>query len=209
MTLRIVLADDHAMIRDCLKVYLDSAGYTVVGEADNGADAVRHVQSLRPQLVLLDFAMPVLNGIDAARQVLHHAPGTKVVLMTAYSEDQYVIEALRAGIVGYVLKKRTACDLLEAIREVEKGNVYLSPGISRAVVHQMLNQTSPSGVLTMRERQVLQLIAEGSTSKEIGVKLGISTKTAESHRNRLMAKLDIHETAGLVRHALRLGLIQV
>jgi DNA-binding NarL/FixJ family response regulator len=209
MGLRIVLADDHAMVRDCLKSYLQSAGFSVVAEAGNGADVVHHVQTLRPQLVLLDFVMPILNGIDAARQVLHHAPDTKVVLMTAYSEDQYVIEALRAGIVGYVLKNRTICDLVEAIQEVERGNVYLSPGISRAVVHQMLNQNSPSSVLTPRERQVLQLIAEGRTSKEVGIQLGISTKTAESHRNKLMAKLDIHETAGLVRHAIRLGLIQV
>ncbi len=209
MALRIVLADDHALVRDCLKSCLMNAGFAVVGEACDGAEAVRQVRTLRPDLALLDFAMPILNGIDAAREILQLAPRTKTILTTGYSDNRYVIEALRAGVVGFVLKKRTVQDLLEAIREVERGNVYLSPGISRAVVQEIMNKTTSFEMLTPRERQVLQQIAEGRTTKEIAVQLGISSKTAASHRARLMEKLDIHETAGAVKYAIRLGLIQL
>ena len=209
MALRILLADDHALVRDCLKVYLEGAGFTVVGEACDGAEAVRLVNSLHPQVALLDFVMPALNGIDAAREISNTSPSTKVVLLTGFSEDRYVIEALRAGVSGYVLKTKAAYDLVQAIQEVDRGNVYLSPGISRAVVHEMLHKTGgESDVLSPRERQVLQLIAEGKTSKEVAVQLGISLKTAVSHRTNIMEKLDLHETAALVRYAIRRGLIQ-
>lgn len=209
MALRILLADDHAVVRDCLKVYLEKAGFTVVGEAGDGAEAVRQAQALHPQVALLDISMPNLNGIDAAREVMRHSPRTKTILLTAYSDDKFVIGAMRAGVAGYVLKSKAAYDLVQAIREVDQGNVFLSPGISRAIVHQMLNKDSvPSDVLTLRERQVLQLIAEGKTTKEIAADLGISTKTAESHRTNIIEKLDIHDVAGLVRYAMRDGLIQ-
>ncbi len=209
MTLRIILADDHVMIRQCLRTHLEAEGFSVVGEAGDGAEAVRLAQALHPQIAVLDFGMPCLNGIDAAREVVKASPSTKPVLLTAFSEDQYVIAALKAGVVGYVLKSKAVQDLVQALSEVERGNLYLSPCISRAVVQEMLNKnTAPSEVLSPRERQVLQLIAEGKTTKEAAVHLGISTKTAESHRSNIIEKLDIHDTAGLVRYAIRLGLIQ-
>ncbi len=209
MAVRIVLADDHAMVRECLKTYLESSGFSVVGEACDGADAVRQTSTLHPQIAVFDLAMPELNGIDAAREVSRLSPQTKTILLTAYSEDRYVMEALRAGVVGYVLKSKAASDLVQAIHEVEDGHFYLSPGISRAVVQQMLN--NPPGadpVLSRRERQVLKLIADGKTTKEIAKELGISTKTGETHRTNLMEKLDIHDVAGLVRYAIRQGLVQ-
>ena len=210
MALRIILADDHVMIRQCLKTHLTSAGFLVVGEAGDGLEAVKLAQSLHPQIAVLDFSMPSLNGIDAAREILRCSPSTKPVLLTAYTEDQYVITALRAGVLGYVLKSKAVEDLVGALSEVARGNVYLSPGISRAVVQEMLNKnTSPADVLSARERQVLQMVAEGNTTKEVASSLGISIKTAESHRSHIIEKLDIHDTAGLVRYAIRAGLVQL
>jgi two-component system response regulator NreC len=153
--------------------------------------------------------MPVLNGIDTARELKKSSPGTMVILLTQHDEDQYVTEALRAGVRGYVLKSQAGEDLVHAIREVSRGSVYLSPSISRTVVDAYLSKTYLSNdPLSGRERQVLQLVGEGKSTKEIAVYLGISVKTAESHRARLMKKLDIHETASLVRYAIRRGLIQ-
>jgi DNA-binding NarL/FixJ family response regulator len=210
VAVRIILADDHAMVRQCLRTHLESEGFAVVGEASDGAEAVRLAETLHPQVAVLDFGMPILNGIDAAREIVRVSPSTRPVLLTAYCEDQYVIAALKAGVVGYVLKSKAVQDLVSALREVERGNLYLSPSISRAVVQEMLNKnTNPADVLSPRERQLLQLIAEGRTTKEAAVQLGISTKTAESHRSNIIGKLNIHETAGLVRYALRIGLIQL
>jgi DNA-binding NarL/FixJ family response regulator len=209
MAVRIILADDHVMMRQCLRPHLEREGFTVVGEAGDGAEAVRLVQTLHPQIAVLDLSMPILNGIDAAREIVKISPATKTILLTQYCEDQYVIEALRAGVVGYVLKAKALHDLLAAMSEVARGNLYLSPSISRAVVHEMLkDEPTPTDVLSPRERQILQLIAEGRTSKEAAAHLGISVKTAECHRSNIMMKLDIHETAGLVRHAIRIGIIQ-
>ena len=209
MSLRIVLAEDQVLVRECLKSFLESAGFAVVGESCDGADAVRKVQTLHPQIALFDIAMPTLNGIEAAREAIRHSPQTKIVLVTAYGSAEYIIEALRAGVAGYVLKTKAAYDLVQAIREVEQGNVYLSPGISRNVVQEMLNYngTTPSELLSPRERQVLQLIAEGKTTKEIGVQLEITTKTAESYRTNIIQKLDIHDAVGLVRYAIRHGIV--
>ena len=210
MATRMILADDHTMVRQCLKTHLEKEGFVVLGEASDGAEAVKLAESCHPQVAILDFSMPVLNGIDAAREIIRVSPSTKPVLLTAYCEDQYVIAAMRAGVVAYVLKSKAVQDLVSALWEVERGNLYLSPSISRAVVQEMLNKNSnPSEVLSPRERQLLQLIAEGKTTKEAAVLLGISTKTAESHRSNIIEKLNIHETAGLVRYALRIGLIQL
>ncbi|HXB68745.1 MAG TPA: response regulator transcription factor [Candidatus Acidoferrales bacterium] len=209
MSLRILLADDHAIVRDGMKSFLQSEGCTVVGEASNGQDAVTLAGKLRPDVAVLDLTMPLLNGVDAAQAIRQVAPDTKTIVVTQHKEDHFVVEALRAGAVGYVLKTHAARDLLQAVREVLQGNIYLSPGISGAVVHAMLNgDGKPKEVLTPRERQVLQLIAEGKSTKEVAVQIGVSTKTGESHRARLMEKLDIHQTAGLVRYAIRHGLIQ-
>ncbi|HMC82520.1 MAG TPA: response regulator transcription factor [Candidatus Polarisedimenticolia bacterium] len=210
MSLRILLADDHVIVRQGLRALLDRERLEVVGEASDGREAVRLAMTLRPEVAVLDLAMPLLNGMDAAREILKTDPRTKVILLTMHTEDRYVLEALRAGVSGYVVKTRAAGDLLEAIREVQRGHFYLSPGISRVVIEAFLAKGDPpSDPLTSRERQVLQLIAEGKTTKQAAALLDISVKTAETHRTRIMQKLDIHETAGLVRYAIRLGLTQV
>jgi two-component system response regulator NreC len=209
MPIRIVLADDHVLVRQGLKSLLEREGHQVVGEASDGQEAVRHVSSLQPDIVVMDISMPILNGLNAAREISQTFPKTKTILLTQHDEDQYVSEAIEAGVKGYVLKSQVANDLLEAIRQVSRGQVYLSPGVSRAVMEAYRSKSERrKDPLTLRERQVLQLIAEGKSTKEVALLLGISAKTAESHRTRLMQKLDIHEVAGLVRYAVRRGIVQ-
>lgn len=209
MPTRVLLADDHALIRQGLKALLEKQGFCVVGEASDGQEAVRTVEKAQPDVAIIDISMPILNGVEAARELKKSSPETKVVLLTQHDEDQYVTEALRAGVKGYVLKSQAAEDLVHAIQEVCHGSVYLSPHISRAIVDAYLSKSSVStDPLSGRERQVLQLVGEGKSTKDIAVHLGISVKTAESHRSRLMKKLDIHETASLVRYAIRRGFIQ-
>lgn len=210
MRIRILLAEDHTLVREGLKGILAEEGFDVVAEASDGHEAVALAKGHKVDIAVLDIFMPLLNGLDAARQIHESAPKTKTILLTMYKDEEYVLEALRAGVRGYVLKSQAARDLVQAVHEVSKGNSYLSPAISRAVVDAYLGQggTSASPSLTSREREVLQLIAEGKTTKEIAGILGLSVKTADSHRARLMKKLDIHETAGLVRYAIRRGLIQ-
>ncbi|MFI4920953.1 MAG: response regulator [Gammaproteobacteria bacterium] len=206
---RVLLADDHPMFRQGLKALLEREGFEVVGEAADGHEAVKLARKLAPNVAIMDIGMPMLNGIDAAREIIKQAPGTQVVLLTMYEEEAYVLEALRAGIRGYVLKAQAAADLVAAIREVMRGAVYLSPGISKTVVNAYMTKSElPSDPLTDRERQVLQLIAEGRTTKEAAEILGLSVKTADSHRTRIMQKLEIHETASLVRYAIRRGFIK-
>jgi len=209
MPTRVMLADDHALIRQGLKTLLETHGFQVVGEASNGQEALRSAEMTHPDVAILDINMPVLNGVDAARELKKSSLNTRVILLTQHDEDQYVTEALRVGVKGYVLKNQIADDLVHAIREVCRGSVYLSPSISRAVVGAYLSKRDfPADPLSGRERQVLQLVGEGKSTKDIATQLGISFKTAESHRARLMKKLDIHETASLVRYAIRRGLIQ-
>lgn len=209
MPVRILLADDHGIFRQGVKSLLEREGFEVVAEAGDGREAVRLAQEMSPDVAILDLAMPLLNGLDAAEEIVKVSPRTRTILLTMYSEDPYIAKALQAGIRGYVLKSQTAGDLTQAIQEVIRGGIYLSPGVSRAIVQAYLAKNDiPPNPLTSRERQVLQLIAEGKTTKEVAQLLGISFKTAESHRTRIMAKLDIHETAGLVRYAIREGLIQ-
>ena len=209
MPIRVVLADDHALVRQGLKALLEREGFQVVGEASDGQEAVRLLPSLHPDVAVLDISMPLLNGVDAARELQKASPKTKIILLTRHDEDQYVTESLRAGVKGYVLKSQAATDLVHAIQQVSRGAIYLSPSISRAVVEAYLSKTElPADPLTSRERQVLQLVGEGKSTKDVATLLGISAKTAESHRSRLMQKLDIHETASLVRYAIRHGLVQ-
>jgi two-component system, NarL family, response regulator NreC len=209
MPTRIVLADDHVLVRQGLKSLLEREHFQVMAEASDGQDAVRLIESHHPDIAILDISMPTLNGIDAARGLSRTAPKTKVILLTQHEEEQYIHEALEAGVKGYVLKNQVANDLIQAIRQVCRGEFYLSPGISRAVMEAYRNKSErPADPLTVRERQVLQLIAEGKSTKDTASVLGISVKTAESHRMRLMQKLNIHETASLVRYAVRRGLIQ-
>lgn len=209
MPVRILLADDHPIFRQGVRSLLEREGLTVEGEAGDGRTATALAAAIFPDVAVLDLGMPLLNGLDAAREIGHASPHTRVVLLTMHTEDPYVIRALQAGVRGYVLKSQAVEDLVQAIREVSRGGIYLSPGVSRTLVDAYLMRRNPDpDPLTRRERQVLQLIAEGKTTKEIASLLTVSVKTAESHRMRLMAKLDIHETAGLVRYAIRQGLVQ-
>ena len=209
MPIRIVLADDHVLVRQGLKSLLEREKFQVIAEASDGQDAVRLTETHHPDITVMDISMPTLNGIDAARELARSCPRTKAILLTQHEEEQYIHEALQAGVKGYVLKNQVANDLIQAIRQVGRGEFYLSPGISRAVMEAFRNKSErPADPLTARERQVLQLIAEGKSTKDTASVLGISVKTAESHRMRLMQKLDIHETASLVRYAVRRGLIQ-
>jgi two-component system, NarL family, response regulator NreC len=208
MPSRILLADDHVIVRQGFRALLEREGLEVVAEAANGHEAVRLAGELLPDVAVLDFAMPLLNGLDAAKEIRRRSPRTRTILLTVHSEDHYVLEALQAGVHGYVVKTQAAADLVQAIREIRGNAIYLSPTISRAVVEAYFDKATPPGdVLSSRERQVLQLVAEGKTTKEIAGVLGVSIKTADSHRARIMRKLDIHDTAGLVRFAIRRGLI--
>jgi len=205
---RILLADDHGVVREGLKALLTQSGYQVVAEAENGLDAVRLARKLRPEIAVLDVGMPLLNGIGAALAIARDAPTTRVIALTMHTEDTYVLEALRAGIRGYVLKTQAMSDLVAAIHQVILGTIYLSPGVSQAVLDAFLKRRDfDPPTLTPRERQVLQLVAEGRRSKEIADVLGITTKTAEAHRANIMDKLGIHETAGLVRYAVKFGFV--
>jgi two-component system response regulator NreC len=209
MPIRIVLADDHVLVRQGLMSLLEREGFQVVAEASDGQEAVRHVESLEPDIAVMDISMPTLNGLNAAREISRSSPKTKTILLTQHDEGQYIREALEAGVKGYVLKNQVASDLLLAIRQVSRGQVYLSPGVSSAVMDAYRSKSEkPNNPLTLRERQVLQLIAEGKSTKDIASLLGISVKTAESHRTRLMQKLDIHEKASLVLYAVRHGVVQ-
>lgn len=206
---RLLLADDHTMFRQSLRRLLDDAGFSVVGEASDGREAIHMVRSLDPDIAILDVSMPGLNGIDAAHEIHRLAPRTQVLLLTMYHEEAYILEALRAGIRGYILKDQAATDLVAAIGDVMRGSIYLSPGISEAVVKAYKSKSeTPGEPLSSRERQVLQLVAEGNTTKKIASILNVSVKTADSHRTRIMKKLGIHETASLVRYAIRAGLIK-
>jgi DNA-binding NarL/FixJ family response regulator len=207
VAIRIVLADDHVLVRQGLKSLLEREGFQVVAEASDGQEALGHVESLKPDIAVMDVSMPVLNGLNAAREMSRSFPKTKIILLTQHDESQYIREALEAGAKGYVLKNQVASDLLLAIRQVSRGQVYLSPGVSSAVTEASKSEKSKNS-LTPRERQVLQLIAEGKSTKDVASLLGISVKTAESHRTRLMHKLDVHETASLVLYALRHGIVE-
>ncbi len=209
MALRILLADDHVVVRQGLKALLEREGFEVVGEAGNGQEAIRLAEELHPDVAVLDVAMPVLNGIDAAHGIAKASPRTRTILLTMYAEGHYVLEGLRAGVSGVVVKSRAIDELLRAIEAVRRGDRYLSPDVSKVIADWYVasgEEAEPH--LRDRERQVLQLVAEGKTTKEVATILGISVKTAESHRMKIMERLDIHDTAGLVRYAIREGLIQ-
>ena len=206
---RILVADDHEIVLQGLKTVLDREGFEVVGEASDGGQAVSMAVELQPDLVVMDIGMPVLTGIEAAAEIRRAVPSARLILLTVHTENGYVLEALRSGIRGYVLKSRAAGELLEAIHEILKGKIYLSPGISQTVVEAYLQQNSgESEMLTRRELQVLQMVADGMTTKEVASSLGVSVKTADSHRSNIMHKLNLHSVADLVRYAIRRGLVQ-
>ena len=208
MTRRIVIADDHLIVREGLRVLLEQAGFELVGEALDGVTALRLCGELQPDVAVLDLGMPLLNGADCAREICRLSPKTATVVLTMYDDDRYLTETIRAGAMGYVLKSAPADELLEAIDVVLEGDVYvLGEALSRDALRETLERKSPNDLLTTRERQVLNLVVAGRATKEIASDLGISVKTAESHRVRIMKKLNTHNTAGLVRYAIRLGLV--
>jgi DNA-binding NarL/FixJ family response regulator len=207
--LQILVAEDHQMVRQGIRAILERHGFQVVCEAANGREAVRLAQAHSPDVAILDLSMPQLNGLDAAREILQSHSPPAIILLTMHVEEHQIVDALRAGIRGYVIKTQASGDLINAIREVVAGGWYLSPGAYSIVVDAYLaGRNAPSDRLTLRERQVLQLVSEGHTTKEIAAILNLSVKTAESHRSQIMEKLEIHDTAGLVRYAIRRGLIQ-
>jgi two-component system, NarL family, response regulator NreC len=206
---RVLVADDHPIVLRGLKTILDREGFEIAGEASDGAQAVARALDLQPDLIVMDISMPVMTGIEAAAQIRRALPSAKLLLLTVHTENRYILEALRSGVRGYVLKSRAANELVEAIREILNGRVYLSPGISQTVVEAYLHQNNgDSESLTRRELQVLQLVAEGKTTKEVAASLAVSAKTADSHRSNIMHKLNLHSVADLVRYAIRRGLVQ-
>ena len=208
MPLRVILADDHQIVRQGIRTLVERQGIEVVAEASDGLTLIEQVRQHLPDLAIVDVSMPGLNGIDATRQMLAAVPTMGVVLLTMHDEELHVSAALRAGVRGYVLKTQAVDELMDAIRTVSMGGTYLSPKVSRMVVSAYVSGSDTAAdPLTARERVVLQLIAEGRTTKDIAATLNLTVKTAESYRARLMEKLDIHDTAGLVRYAIRRGVI--
>jgi len=205
---RLVLADDHLVLRQALRALLAQRGLDVVADEADGRAAVDAVQRYMPDVVVLDVAMPVLNGVDAAREIARIAPACPVILLSGVDDTRFVKEALKVGVRGFVQKSQGCDDLVHAIAEVRGGRLYVSPGASQAIVDACAVQSASDGShLTPRERQVLQLVGEGKSTKQIAEVLHISVKTAEFHRGRLMKKLNVHDTANLVRYAIREGWI--
>ena len=207
--IRILLADDHALVRQGFRMILAAQpDMEIVGEAGNGREAVELAEKLQPDVVVMDVAMPELNGIEATRRLAASAPRTRVLALSMHKDSVYVREILRAGARGYLLKDSVDADLVAAVRAVAKGEGYLSPAVSDAVLTDYRRHvTDPIDLLTSREREVLQMIAEGKTNKEIATTLNLSVYTVEAHRGRIMEKLNLHSTGELVRFALRNGLI--
>ena len=210
--IRILLADDHVLVRAGLRKLLESLpDVEVVGEASDGLYLLTQVASLQPQMVLCDIAMPGLNGLEATARISKSWPDIPVLILSMHQDEEYVRQALRSGATGYLLKESAPLELELAIQAVRRGETYLSPMVSRGIVsdyvQRLREEESTGSVLTPRQTEVLQLIAEGSSSKDIARRLDLSIKTVETHRSQLMKQLDIHEIAGLVRYALRTGLI--
>jgi DNA-binding NarL/FixJ family response regulator len=212
----VLLADDHTIIREGLRSLLEGPGnIEVIGEAEDGREAMRQVEQLRPDVVLMDIAMPGLNGLEATRQIKRRFPEVKVLILTMHTAEEYIAQILRAGASGYVVKRAAVTELVAAIQAVHRGNAFLSPAISEKVIEGYLKQAPPGdeseryNPLTEREREVLQLIAEGCTSREIAERLVITENTVRAHRANLMSKLGLHNTAELTQYALRKGFINL
>jgi DNA-binding NarL/FixJ family response regulator len=212
----VLLAEDHMIVREGFRKMLElEDDIEVVGEAEDGRQAVAMVKKLRPAVVLMDIAMPRLNGLEATRQVLKAVPATKVLILSAHSDDAYVADATESGAVGFLLKQTSSHVVCEAIREVQKGKTFYCPSIARRLQQPDGNSPDRAGRLRLRharlssrEMEVLQLVAEGKANKESAAELGISIKTVEKHREKVMNKLNIHDTAGLTRYAISAGIVE-
>jgi DNA-binding NarL/FixJ family response regulator len=210
--IRVILADDHTLVRAGLRSLLGQMpDVAVVAEASTGHEVLGLVPVHNPDLVLMDLSMPGMNGLEAARQVRKNFPKVRIIILSMHASEDYVLQALRAGAAGYLLKDAATLELALALQAVSRGETYLSPAISRQVVVSYLERVGEGGeplsLLTGRQREILQLVAEGNSTKEIARRLGLSVKTVESHRAQLMERLDIHDVAGLVRFAIRHGLV--
>jgi DNA-binding NarL/FixJ family response regulator len=211
----VLLVDDHTVVRQGLRALLSSEeDIEVIGEAENGRQAVMLARKTPPDVVVMDVAMPLLNGLEATRQILKLVPAPKVLVLTSYGDDECVEQMMQAGAAGYLIKQTAANDLLKAIREVQRGNAFFSPAIAKRLRDQCRDAftngrvTKKAGELTTREAEVLQLIAEGFSNKQIAGELSISIKTVEKHRQQVMNKLNIHDVAGLTRYAISKGMVE-
>ncbi|HSM56220.1 MAG TPA: response regulator transcription factor [Candidatus Sulfomarinibacteraceae bacterium] len=216
--IRVLLADDHTIVRDGIRALLeDEPDMVVVGEAEDGRAAVKMACTQRPDVVLMDIAMPLLNGLEATRQIKREQPAINVLILTMHENEEYIRQVLAAGAMGYVLKDAAARDLLGALRAVAAGEAVLSPAVTRLVLEDYLrwadlqpqDAAGEPGCLTLREREVLQLVAEGHTNKEIAEILCISIKTVQSHRSNLMQKLDLHDRGELIKYAIQKKIIEI
>lgn len=210
--IRVLLADDHALVRAGIRSLIEKLpSVEVVAEAGNGREALELIRTRTPGVVLMDIAMSGLNGLEAAGRIAKEFPGVKVIILSMHATEEYVMQALQAGVAGYMLKDAATTELELALNSVARGETYLSPAISRRVVDSYLGRVSdkpgPLTQLTPRQREILQLIAEGKSTKEIAFVLKVSIKTVETHRAQLMDRLDIHDVPGLVRYAIRIGLV--
>ncbi len=207
---RLIVADDHTLLLEGFRLILEPE-YEIVGRVENGQALLMEAQRLKPDVILLDISMPLLNGIDAARQLSKQLPSAKLIFVTQHSDAEFVTEAFRAGAAGYLLKRSAASELLSAIREVLKGNHYVSPLVARDTIESLLSIQSPDRTtadhLTARQREILQLVAEGRSRKEISSILGIAVKTVEFHKAALMRQLDLHNAAEFTLYALKHGFI--
>ncbi len=210
----VIISDDHTVFRAGLRLLLDATDdIEVIGEAENGHRAVGEAKRLRPNLMIMDIAMPLLNGVEAARKIALQVPATKVLILSSYSDDQCVQKSIAAGVAGYLMKEAAATDLLQAIRDIYNGNAFFSPAISKRLLNRSTNgdsrfQSSTAPALTSRQTEVVQLIAEGFSSKQMAELLTVSIKTIEKHRQAAMKKLNIHEVATLTRYAISSSIVE-
>ena len=214
--INVLLAEDHTLVRKGLRALLDEEDeIRVIAESSDGRDAITKVEAYRPDVILMDISMPMLSGLEATRQICERYPDARILILTVHANEEYIVQALRAGAAGYLLKEAAPTDLIRAIRVVHQGGAFLSPTISRSVIKDYVEKTelltgeTRYDRLTNREREVLQLIAEGHPIKDIAALLSISDKTVRTHRKHLMNKLDIHNTPELTLYALRHGLISI
>ena len=212
--LRILVADDHTLVRQGLRKILESQpGWVVVGEAGDGRDAVQQTMDLQPDVVIMDIAMPRLNGVEAVQQIERRNPSARVLVLSMYSDEAYVTRAVRAGAAGYLLKDSADVDLIQAVSAVSEGKSFFSPAVARVLLDEYVRQLAERGIadrfdtLSEREREVFQLIAEGHSNKEVATMLHISPTTVETHRAHIMEKLDLHSTADIVLCAVRKGIV--